>query len=346
MTTAEEGLISRLVPAGRTNSFPDRLVHLALSLRRTPSARRELVAGFRAADNLRNASPLLVDAAEQLSSIREFGAVAELVPEELAERHPALCRLRLGALAALGAGPEMERLLADPESPLPPAQLAVFRAGAAQLAHRTNDVVRLWAIALAASRGSSTALEFLAVRAERGGAPGPAIEAWGAMLHNPVLARRAADNMMRLGMAARDAATLREALGRMVQFQAGGSEARLALAFCDLLLDLGDETTDATLAAGAGAYERQDFYRITAALQALRKGQVDKAAEALADPEIDWTGAPIVWQVVRTAVLGRSGQRIQAHEVAATLDRTALSAVELDLVKAWLPQQSRGEPAP
>lgn len=337
VTRAEEALLATLLPDDATASFQERTVRLVLALRRNPALVAGLVGSFKTDHQLSTASPELIAAGEILAQTGQHLAVLELIPDTLALSNQNLCRLRLGALAATGDIAGTDRLLAAPGNPLVPKQVAIFRAGAAQVAGRTNELKSLWQMALADCRGDAEALELLARNADSVGATAAAVQAWEFLLLDPMFAARAANELMRLGTVHRDPRTLYVALRRTAELHPEDSGARLALAYCQLLLQLDEEAARKTVAAGPAAYPNRDLYQIVAALAALRAKDAESAVKALEDPAINWGDAPVSWRMVRVASLGQAGLSSEAREAAATLSPDALSAPELALVAPWLP---------
>lgn len=344
VTRAEEGLLATLLPDDAKASFRERTVRLVLALRRKAAPVTSLLKPFITANQLSTASSELIAAGEILAQTGQHSAVLELIPEPLALANQSLCRLRLGALAATGDIAGTDRLLAAPGNPLAPKQVAIFRAGAAQAAGRTNEFKSLWEIALANCRGDADALELLARNAESVGATAAAVKSWEFLLLDPMFAARAANELMRLGTVHRDPRTLHVALRRTAELHPEDSGARLALAYCQLLLQVDEEKTRKTVAAGPGAYPNRDLYQIVAALAALRETDAEKAVKALEDPAINWSDAPVSWRMVRAAALGRAGLSSEARKMAATLVPDALSAPELALVAPWLPAAKPFDP--
>ncbi len=346
LTPSERTLIGTLVPSAPTNSFEDRLVHLALALQKFPDLKRETVKRFATDNDLKDVSPRLIAAAEQMSAVGDFQAVVEFVSDKLAMLHPTLFRLRLGALGATGALAEMEHMLEHPSPPIPQAQHLIYQAGLAQMANRTNDALPLWNRALAASQRSAVALEFLAQHAEFAHATNIAVGAWKISLQDPLIAARAAKEMIRLGTSTRDPQAIHVALDRIVQLNPQDTESKLALAYCQLLLQTDEAAARETLAAGREAFQNRDFYQIVVALDALRLKEVERAMGAIEDPSLGWDNSPVSWRVVRAATLGRAGLSSKAREAAATLKPEELSAQEMELVRAWLPdaRQHLAEP--
>lgn len=338
---SDRQLLRQLLRATAESPFEEQVLALGLAAADQPDAAERLAREFVDRQQLQTASPRLTYAAEQLGRLGETRLVLALVPESLAIGDGDLCRLRLGALAAAKNLKDMQRLLAHPDLPLASFARAVFDAGVAQMAGWTNQVGLLWPKAIAACAEQPGALNYLARHAESVGATEVALEAWRVQLADAFLAPKAAVQMLRLANQRRDYLASSVALRRLVQLRPEAWDARLSLAFTQLMLNLPDPETPATLALEPARFVSPDFCQVTRALHELRAGRVDRAVETLELIQSDWAGVPTSWQVVRVAALGQSGQANQARQLAAGLVRQELSAPEMTLVESWLPP--RGE---
>ncbi len=331
-TPDEAALLARLVPRGPEAPFGDRLVHLLAGIRRRPAEAVARVRDFSEANELEKALPQLAFVADQLGRAGENHALVELVTESLALRDAVLCRLRLGALVHLGDLAAMERLIETPDGPLPTAELAVVRAGLAQMSGATDSAAILWRLALVAVRDSPSLMEMLARHAETVGAVDAAIAGWKGMLQDPMLVPRSAANVLRLAGALHPGPT-RAALRRLVELHPEKTGFRLPLAYVQLLLKVDTADVEATLALGEGAFPDKGLYRIVGVLAALNADGIDRAAQLLDESGIDWAKAPPGWHAVRVAALGRSGQNFAVHQAGKDLDPSRLSLPEQALVR-------------
>ena len=337
LSRTDTALLMRLVPGDRSAPVPEQAVRLVVDLRRRPAESSAIVREF-AKDNPGLGSPgNLAYVAERLGRAGLHKAVAELVPENLAVRDPVLCRIRLEALLRSADLAGMGRLIDAQERPLPPTERAVYRAGLAQMSRATNVAAGRWRMALDAVGSSPSAMEMLAIHAEDSGASEVAVRAWEGMLQDPVLAVRAATQMLRLAGISDPHASL-AALRRLVQVRPDDTGARLALAHSQLLLKVDIDEAMATLARSEKTFVDKDFFQVVSVLGALVHGENDHAAQLLADAAVDWSKAPHGWRAVRVAALGASRQNYSARSAAAELDRSRLSLPELALVIDWLPR--------
>lgn len=338
LTSDETALLRRLVPRGPEATFGERLVDLMADIRLRPAEDVDLVRRFAEANMLEKASPQLAYVADQLGRAGANRAVVDLVTESLALRDPVLCRLRLGALLHLGDRAAMTRLIETPDGPLPASELAIVKAGLAQM---SGDAIRadsLWRLALEAVRDSPSSMEMLARHAETIGALDAAIAGWQGMLQDPVLVPRSAANILRLAGSLRPRPVL-EALRRLAGIHPDRADLRLSLAYVQTLLKVDRSDAEATLALGEGAFTDKGLYRIVAMLAALEADRADDAAQLLEGSRIDWAKAPPAWQAVRVATLGRSGQNFAARQAAEALDPSRLSLPEQALVADLLPRR-------
>jgi hypothetical protein len=221
---------------------------------------------------------------------------------------------------------------------LPAPELAIVRAGLAQMSGDTIQADLLWRLALEAVGESPSLMEMLAHHAETVGALDTAIAGWQAMLQDPVLVPRSAANIVRLAGSLRPRPVL-EALRRLAVIHPDRPDLRLSLAYLQMLLKVDRSDAEATLALGEGTFSDKGLYRIVAMLAALEADRADKAAELLDGSGIDWAKAPPGWQAVRVAALGRSGQNFAARQAAEALDPSRLSLPEQALVADLLPKR-------
>lgn len=331
LASDEAALLLRLVPKGPEATFGDLLAHLMAEIRLRPAEGAVLARRFAEANMQEQASPQLAYVADQLGRAGADLAVVELVPENLALRDPVLCRLRLGSLLRLGDRAAMARLIETPDGPLPAAELAIVRAGFAQMSGDTVRAELLWRLALEAVDESPTLMEMLARHAESVGAVDAAIAGWQGILQDPVLAPRSAANILRLAGSLRPRPVL-EALRRLAKLHPDRTDIRLSLAYVQVLLKTDRPDAEATLALGEEAFTDKGLYRTVAMLAALVAGRVEEAAQLLDRSGIDWSKAPPAWQAVRVATLARSGQNFAARQAAEGLDSSRLSLPEQALV--------------
>ena len=256
----------------------------------------------------------------------------------MALHDPVLCRLRLGALLHLGDRAAMARLIETPDVPLPAAELAIVRAGYAQMSGDAIQADLLWRLALDAVAESPSSMEMLARHAETVGALDAAIAGWQGMLQDPVLVPRSAANILRLAGSLRPRPVL-EALRRLAGLRPDRADIRLSLAYVQMLLKVDRADAEATLALGEGAFTDKQFYRIVSMLAALEADRADAAAQLLDGSGIEWEKTPPAWQAVRVATLARSGQNFAARQAAEALDPSRLSLPEQALVADLLPRR-------
>jgi tetratricopeptide (TPR) repeat protein len=345
-TPADLALVSRMLSQQTNQTFSDRLARLLVDLRRGPDSLQQSLANFKAGNGGDFSLQERGVSAERLGAMGEFKAVLEIVPESVALTNKNLAVLRLGALAFLRDLTGVENLLKHPDQSLPPAFTATFRATVATLANRTNEAPLLWKSALAESAEKPMALRTLALQAERAEAYEVAVQCWQDLMGNPAVAPFAARQLLRIAKKANDPRTAFLALRRLVGLDPNRSDLRLPLAYYQALLELEPADTERFLSTTTPAPEDRELFAVVSALFELRRKQPDKAAELLEGGAIDWTNAPASWVAVRVAALGNSGNRNQALEVAARLNRDRLSAQEFALVEPWLPKKPSRETNP
>lgn len=339
-SVADRQLLRQLLGDVTGGPFAEQVLALALAATERPESAEQLGRDFAQRHGLEAPTPQLIHAAEQLGRLGETRPILTLVPERLALQDGELCRLRLGALAAARDEEGMLRLLARPDLPLAGFARAVFEAGVAQMAGRTNQALRLWPKAIAACMAQPGALSYLARHAEAVGAPEVAIEAWQAQLADTFLAPKAAVQVIRLASRRRDFLASSAALHRLTQLRPEAWDAHLSLAFAQLMLDRRVPETGVTLSWDPGRFVSPDFHLVTQALQHLRNDLPDQSLGTLDRVRTDWSEAPLAWRIVRIAALGRSGQSHFARQLGRELPADELSAPEMALVRDWLPART------
>jgi hypothetical protein len=334
--------------SGRTNApLKESAVGLLVALRQAPSNAPQRLTEFMQARPEATSEVELGQLAEQLAQGGWPALVAQIVTPEHALRDAQLARQRLGALAALGDHAALEQLAANPKLPLPKGLRLMFQASAAQLAGRPRiEVSARWRVALLECATIPVALELLAVHAESVGAREVAAQAWEGMLPHPAYAARAAHQMLRLSRLHNDATGTHKALKRLTELRPRRGDLKLALAFCQLLLQRDEPAALAFLKTCPTELTQDPFYRITAALAAVRQGQPETALAQLEPLHLDQPETPIPWRVVYVAALGQGGQTSEARHVAADLRLDELSGPERELAANWLPRGGTGSPPP
>lgn len=339
--TAILARVLRQIPAA---DLTGRVVRLAIEIRAHPGQAAELTRRWLEETPLDPGSPGFRQALAQLQALGEHAAVVALVPEPQAVADPDYALARFDALAFQKDADGIESLLRLGSNRIPASLGSLYRALAAELAGRTNEVATLWELCLAANTRNRENLEIIATRAEAAGALATAVAAWETLLLETAEAPRAAAQLLRLGLggARRDLRPAHAAYAKLARMHPERADLQLEHAFLGLWLhqDVAGcrQTVERVRPEAAGS----PLFAVTEALLLLREGDPDRGLGVLEPLGLDWTQAPETWRAVRVAALGLAGQSSLARRDAQTLlDRQRLSDAELALVEPWLPQPGR-----
>ncbi len=332
-----EKLLRRLAAQHAGSGLDARCVLFALDLRAEPHWEKDLRAEFIAKTGFNPGTDAGRQVIAWMIEMEQFAAVLALLPEMKAAADDDLASARLFSLTAAGDWRPMERLLDEADGKIAPGLQRFYRAQVAHLAGRTNEAALRWKVAIAENQDNPRVMEFIAHQAEAIGAADEAARAWATLLGDPGWAYNAARGIFRIGGDGHHLDPVHSAYKTLAKLRPDRSDFQLGLAFHQLLLRLDEDDAQAVVRRGPEKFADRAFYSVTAALAALRAGDVDASLRWLDASGIQWENARRTWQVIRIAVVGASGQRSFARTLARDLDPGALSVPEALLVGDHLP---------
>ncbi len=332
-----EKLLRRLAAQHAASGLDARCVLFALDLRAEPHWEKDLRSDFIAKTGFNPGTDAGRQVVAWMIEMEQFAAVIALVPEIKAAADDDLASARLFSLTFAGDWKPMERLLDEADGKIAPGLESFYRAQVAHLARRTNEAALRWKVAIDANRGNPPVMEFIAHQAEAIGAIDEAARAWETLLDDPGWAYNAAREIFRIGGDGHRPGQVHSAYKALAKLRRDRSDFQLGLAFHQLLLRLDEDDAQAVVRRGPEPFADRAFYSVTAALAALRAGDVDASLRWLESPEIHWDNARRTWRVIRIAALGSSGQRSFARALAKDLGPGSLSEPETMLAGDHLP---------
>ena len=339
---ADLNLLLRLLPARTNAPFEERLARLGLENLKDPAGKAQRIRQIAEPLWTPSGRTNLLRLAEWLSQRAAHQEVVDVIPVDQAITHPLLSLNLAGALGSLERWEDVERLLEKSEGPEFTIQKETFRALAAHATGRTNDSLASWTKAVRLANRYPQMRQIIAVLAERRGYQRVSLDAWLPLLMTPQYSQRARSQVLRLAYGVQDPFLTRETLDQLHKLRLLEVPDQLNLVLYEALTEpnlikvrgsLGQARPLATTA------NLSNHLAIAGALLNLRENKPE-AAEALLDPlQIDWTRAPQLWRVVRTAQLGKSDRRPEARSLAGSLDARMLSKPERMLIESWLAQE-------
>lgn len=337
---AEIEFLLRLFPHDPDASLDERLIRLGLENLDDPAGRTARLKAF--AEPLWNPEGhhSLLQVTHWLSRLRAFQDIPVVVPPEQALADSQLFIQLTCALAEIGRWKQVQQLLDDPAAPEQLLLQEILRAAGQHASGRTNQSVTHWKRAISLANTNSALLQSVGRMAEQRGYALVALESWRPQLADPRLASRAAAEVIRLAEPLRELDAIRDALRRLDQLHALPPAQRSSLALYEALLNSDPERARKILArANRNTTDTTDTNAavVASALISLRENEPELATLKLDALPVDWDEAPLLWQVVRIAQLGRAGRRTEAREFARHLNVTVLSAPERTLIEPWLP---------
>jgi hypothetical protein len=337
----EVSLLRQLLSHQTGTGFAPKLAILLLDLRQQPGAAPEILNRFRQShlsgvfgDQFRQTLQALLEA-DLTATIKDLLADADVLDSS------ELTSIRLESLGRCHDWASMERLIELPrKQPLPKAISQVYRAMAAELAGRTNEVDQLWTLAVSANLQQPEILRLIALRAEESGNWHAAGAAWRRLVGFPDRALQAAQQLVRIGEHRGDLSLAYEGTRKLTQRWPARTDLRFELGRLQMLLGLAaDEVGDSL--AKAALEPKSPAAAVLLALGDLQANKGEQAVERFAGIGIDWGTAREGWRVIYAASLAASGQFAAARQIAAGLNDQQLSAQELMLIKNLLAQPGR-----
>lgn len=338
----EADLLARITRNELPDSIPLRLLEIELQHRagkfadeaaRLAAVRQLIPRAETPAERLQLTDWLLAQQAPE--------AALESASAEACRNDGLLLQRRLQALAGLRRWEDIDAILRDDQSPLPPVTRHLFRASFEAAQGRTNDIPTHLKSAAAAAGADPSAANVVARYAEMLGRHDLAAEALKGLLANPNLVPSVSRRLLELYRRTDDEGPIIATLRRLREFTPDNDSMRNELAWMELVARVELPAAFGTARALAARYPENARFAATLALAHLRH-QDPEAALRATDPFPIGPTSDLHLLLVRSAALGTAGQRAAARQVAEWLDPRRLRPRELDLVRPWLPQ----EPAP
>ncbi len=310
----------------------DRLLALTLRLRAQPARRAQVLDA--ATDAFAHS-----DAADRrdfgawLNQQGEFNRTLAVLPLADARQRMDLFIVHLDALASLGRWSEIEALLKDRTTPLPPVYREAFQARCALQLKDPGLAAACWRRALAAAENNLSDLWWLADYAGKNGEVGAARKAYRAWMDRVRDPRPGYQALTRLLEQTGTTAELRDLLAEGLKHWPDDPALRNDHAYLSLLL--GDELDRCRRTAEELVAQNPDSLpiRTTLALARYRLKDFPGALQVYAGQDYDWQAALPGNRAVYAAVLAANHATAEARRLARGLPAAALRPEEAALVQ-------------
>lgn len=277
--------------------------------------------------------------AEALLRQRRYQDVLDVTGEGKALVSRSLFLTRYEALLGMSRTEEAYRHLLNPEAPLQPFELAIFRARGAQDArHIDKRDVHLREL-LVASEDHPARLMRVAHLAEAGRtreAVGVAADAWRKLSTRPDQAVPALRHLQRLSDQQGDTWTARNYARQASRLATNDLRLQLDVAYYDLLLGENLDEACAEAQRQMKSNPQELHPRMVVALGYLRQGSPELAKEVLDRLVLSGTTMQNDALAVVVATYGLNGLEGKARELAEKISIAALRPEERELIRRWL----------
>jgi thioredoxin-like negative regulator of GroEL len=244
--------------------------------------------------------------------------------------------VRLDALAGLGRWQELSDILANPKAPLPDSFRELYRARCARELNQPSQAEALWAKAIAQASHDSNpdATWYLADYALRTNDRAEAWKVFQELSQNPVTARRAYENMVRMAEQEKDTPHLLEILQRMSKDFPEDPSPRNDILYLQLLLNRNIETSRTEAEKFLQSHPDVSAAKVTLALAQLRANQPAPALallQSIPAPSQQWLPG---WQAIYAYCLSRNGKAAEAKSISLQIPLDRLKPEERELLRA------------
>lgn len=336
LSTGEMQTLVQVFTSADPPNLDHRLLALDLRLRLKPDSKQELVTELIHGIHSKTSSTERLTVGQWLLRNGEAQAALDLFPFEESRQDSQLLQGHLQSLFELKKWNEIRTILEESDLPLSPVLVNCFRGYSENLTGSREKVAVYFLGAVDACKNRPDLLDFVARYAEMSGAIPAAIQAREKMLTFPQLAIQSAREIVRLGQRLDDLAPTLVALRRLVEFTPDDPVAISELSYSEMVLDVGDPTTQERIAKLFR--DKPDFFpaRLNLALWESKEGRPGVALDLLESQKMDWAATTPRAQAIYTAVLGANQLRDAARRVARGVELALLKPQERALVLPWL----------
>lgn len=313
----------------------ERLLALALRLREQPARRAQVLDAAMSA--FAHSDPAdRRDFGAWLNQQGEFNRTLTLLPLADARQRMDLFIVHLDALASLGRWTEIETLLKDQTTPLPPVSREAFKARCALQLKDSGLAAACWRHALAAAENNLPDLWWLADYAGKNGEVGAARSAYRAWMDRVRDPRPGYQALTRLLEQSGTTVELRDLLGEGLKRWPDDPALRNDRAYLSLLL--GEEVDRCRRTAEDLVAQNPESlpHRTTLALARYRLKDFAGALQVYAGQDYDWTAALPGNRAVYAAVLAANHSTVEARRIARGVSAAALRPEEQTLIQPLL----------
>lgn len=270
------------------------------------------------------------------ASHRQFRAVVDSLPLNIARTNRNLALLRASSLAELKEWPALQTLLDDPQSQLGPVLTPCFRARIAMGTGKQKEAEAHFRTLLELKEIVAGDAQLLALQAEMAGLPHIAIDIYQRLAGDPQWSVEAASQCVRLTRQIEDTTLVREVLRRLSSIFSADDGIAAETAWLDLVAN--DRVTEAwgTLSRLHEKAPTNPTWRACLAFAEFRMGRQREALALLQHESLKGIDLPPRLAAVQAVVLGANDLKAEARKVARTVELARLRPEERALVKDLL----------
>lgn len=315
------------------SKLPQQLLALQVEMRLRPNDRSTIL--DEAIKKYTNTEDNRLVVARWLNQQKEYQRTIDTVPDSvffLTQNH---FLVRLDAMAALGQWKEIDKILTNPKVPLEAPLRDLYRARCSRELGLKEESEARWnsAIAEAARDPNPNTLWYLADYALRLNERAQAWKIFQRLTQNPVTARRAYENLVRMAEQEADSPRLLNVIQEAAKSYPADPAPRNDIAYLQLLLGRDKETATATAESLLQSQPNMMSFRVTLALARLKEKQPKQAMElfdAVTFPPRELLPG---WQAVYAATLAANNRTTDAKAIAAQIPLTRLKPEERELIR-------------
>lgn len=313
--------------------LPQKLLALQVDMRLKPSERNAMLdAAIQQYSDTEDNKLIL---ARWLNQQKEYQRVITLIPDKLLFLSQNLFLVRVDAMASLKQWQEIDALLTNPRVPLSTPIRELYRARCARELGQKAESEARWnrAIAEAATDSNPNTLWYLADYALRINERAQAWKIFDRLAQNPITARRAYENLVRMAEQEGETVRLLEIITRAAKSYPEDPAPRNDITYLQLLLNQHTDQAQINAEQLFAEQPRIVAFRVTLALAKLKANQPAQALQLFQG--ISFTPSDLLpgWQAIYATTLARNNRLAEAKQIAAKIPLERLKPQERELIQ-------------
>ncbi len=313
--------------------LPQKLLALQVDMRLKPADRNALLDA--AIQQYSSTEDDRLTLARWLNQQKEYQRVIALIPDKTLYLSQNFFLVRVDAMAALKQWQEIDTLLTNPRVPLTAPIRELYRARCARELGQKADAEARWnrAITEAATDSNPNTLWYLADYALRINERAQAWKIFDRLSQNPVTARRAYENLVRMAEQEGETARLLEIITRAAKAYPEDPAPRNDITYLQLLLGEKNELAQANAERLFTQQPNVVAFRVTLALAKLKANQPAQALQLFQGITFSPSDLLPGWQAIYANTLAHNNRTAEAKQIAAKIPLDRLKPQERELIQ-------------